>query len=704
MMRLTNLSIRNFRSVAEADIPLSTFVCIVGHNNAGKSTILMALSLFRSGSALKPTDFYDRAREVTLEVRIEGVTDALLEPLGVHADRIREVLVDGALTLVRRYGLDGKSKLNCRKMVPSEERFTEENISTLLSGARGVQLIERMSDRFPELAERLADERPSTHGACKAMVAELIQTLAADQLEYREVDLPTGIPTSIEKLLPEVLYIPAVKDATDEVKTKEASSFGRIIKVLLDLVEGAEELADISKSLSRLEGYLNRGGVGEDGNVIDERMDAVKKMEQRVQQFVQEQFRHVNVELEIPPPDLKTIFSSAKLYLDDGVRSEIETKGDGLKRAVTFSLLRTFVEMRRDHATVTAASPTPEPRYLFLFEEPELYLHPNAQRILYDALREIAASHQVCVCTHSPYFFSAAASGTYIRVNKQEADAGGPPRSQSLHINLLDDLSFKDSFQIICFENNNAAFFCDRVVLVEGDCDVIYLKHLCKTLRAEWNFDRLNIGVVKVGGKGSFKRYRKFFQSFGVDVRVVADLDALIDDFDKLGASDGAARIRATLLQSIDELAEATQDVELKKSQIRDITGKRTFRDRYVQCREIARAISGGRAPTPEEAEFFGKLFEEEQTYIRRNLLAERPELAERKRELLAALLAEGIVVLSKGAIEMYYPEGVEGDDKPTKALAACKLIDTAEAVRALCGNGGGGENELEAAFERLFA
>jgi len=37
-----------------------------------------------------------------------------------------------------------------------------------------------------------------------------------------------------------------------------------------------------------------------------------------------------------------------------------------------------------------------------------------------------------------------------------------------------EDLAELDLIRLICFENNNAAFFSDKVLLVEGDSDLIF--------------------------------------------------------------------------------------------------------------------------------------------------------------------------------------------------------------------------------------
>ncbi|UQZ30866.1 AAA family ATPase [Clavibacter michiganensis subsp. michiganensis] len=42
-MRLTRIHIENFRAHEDTELPLSQFVCLIGENNAGKSSVLHAL-------------------------------------------------------------------------------------------------------------------------------------------------------------------------------------------------------------------------------------------------------------------------------------------------------------------------------------------------------------------------------------------------------------------------------------------------------------------------------------------------------------------------------------------------------------------------------------------------------------------------------------------------------------------------------------
>jgi hypothetical protein len=269
-------------------------------------------------------------------------------------------------------------------------------------------------------------------------------------------------------------------------------------------------------------------------------------------------FRDVSIELEIPPPEIKTVLSNATIVADDGVRGPVENKGDGFKRAITFSILRSYVQLSQDKSwrkDDEKAKPGRD-RFLFLFEEPELYLHPRAQNILFDALALISHRHQVVVTTHSPFFFSADETTTFVKVRKEEHDDLPNPIGVCSEVDLT-DMTEKDKFQIISFESSNLAFFSSRIVLVEGDSELIVLPHIAQLLNPHWDFKSTSINLIKISGKGSFRRYKDFFARFGVDVAMVADLDVLVEGFDKLQPSERAAELRANLLQEVDEIIDA---------------------------------------------------------------------------------------------------------------------------------------------------
>ncbi|EFE71795.1 predicted protein [Streptomyces viridosporus ATCC 14672] len=78
------------------------------------------------------------------------------------------------------------------------------------------------------------------------------------------------------------------------------------------------------------------------------------------------------------------------------------------------------------------------------------------------------------------------------------------------------------------------------MLLVEGPSDHFLVPHLACTLSLQWGFDKQGAAIAKGAGKGKGKggiaRYRNFFRRFEMRVAVLANPDAVLDEFDKLGA------------------------------------------------------------------------------------------------------------------------------------------------------------------------
>ena len=639
------------------------------------------------------------------------MTSADLQVLDdTHRDKIAELVIDERITLVRRYPAGGgKSKLLCTRLLPADERFHPEAVKAAIKGS-GKSLRASFLEAFPDL-EHLLDDGIKKKDDYKEILSRYASSLSQEELVLVEVPLVTGIDQSITELLPEPIFIPAVKDVRDELKTTESASFGKIIGVLMDMIQGSEDFKTIEGSFGEVSKMINRQ-IGDDGAVSDERLTEVREIEDKVGGYVREQFRNVELSIEIPPPSVRDVFRNARIKLHDGVEGDVDSKGDGVKRAVTFALLRTFVDLRNKRREQLRDKGLPDPidggHFLFLFEEPELYLHPNAQRILYDALRQIACDHQVCVCTHSPFFFSPQDEGTLLRLSKSAAlpNDSQPPATQFRPLGLTSKLPVKDLYQILCYENNSAAFFCDQVLLVEGDCDTIFLQHVSRQLNPAWDFQRRNLGIVKVGGKGSFSRYRKFFEECGVRVKIVADLDVLADQFGKLEASEEAVKAHSDLMQVVDKrCSEIEPAVPTRKA--RAVVESGDFKSKYAAMMAQLRLIQAGTPVDQSLLPAIDDLLNSERPYTRRQILENDEAISDDKVNMIRLLREDGIFVLSRGAIEQYYPEGVTGQDKPTKALNACGQVkDRSDALacsECLSLGADDSETELEAIFSGIF-
>lgn len=80
-MRMTRVTISNYRALRDVSIPLSQFGCLIGENNAGQSSFLQALSLFFSGSKLSQKNYFDNTQPIRIEVVFGEIGDADLARL-----------------------------------------------------------------------------------------------------------------------------------------------------------------------------------------------------------------------------------------------------------------------------------------------------------------------------------------------------------------------------------------------------------------------------------------------------------------------------------------------------------------------------------------------------------------------------------------------------------------------------------------------
>ena len=141
----------------------------------------------------------------------------------------------------------------------------------------------------------------------------------------------------------------------------------KLLNILLDVIE--EDLTEAKETFENLRKKLNRV-TQEDGTVSDERMEKVVEIEKTIQDILQEIFQNVSIELEIPPPEIKTVLSNANIIADDGVRGPVDNKGDGFKRAIAFTILRSYVQLsqNKDWKTGENAKKSTKEIFLFLFE------------------------------------------------------------------------------------------------------------------------------------------------------------------------------------------------------------------------------------------------------------------------------------------------------------------------------------------------
>ena len=345
-MKISKIHIANFRGIKEIDLSPAQMNCIIGENNAGKSTGLLAINLFLKGTKISESDFYEKSKEIFIDVTFSNVTETDLNKIldKENRSRIKNIIENNELKFRRKYKIDCTSELLCYKKVPINIIYKADWIASELKGKKGGELKTFLKDTYQFTQNDVSNI--SSQAAAKEKIERLILNLPSDQFAYDWEHLPTGFSNTVTPMFPEPIYIPAVKDFTDETKTKESTSFGKLVKILFTQIEKSPEFLEIKNSFEKLNKMLNRQLIKDDeGNeqLLDERLDSLKILESDIQQVFQESFSQIKLELQIPNPEVRQIFNSTQILVDDGIKTTIDYKGDGVKRTLVFSILRTYV-------------------------------------------------------------------------------------------------------------------------------------------------------------------------------------------------------------------------------------------------------------------------------------------------------------------------------------------------------------------------
>ncbi|MCI5166709.1 MAG: hypothetical protein D3903_11590 [Candidatus Electrothrix sp. GM3_4] len=217
--------------------------------------------------------------------------------------------------------------------------------------------------------------------------------------------------------------------------------------------------------------------------------------------------------------------TNTQIWVNDGVRTDIRRKGHGLQRALTFALIKVVSDklkrLREKEDSEESKGRTASKSTYFIIEEPELYLHPQAQRALFDSLVSLSESKkQVLLCTHASALIDVEKYSS-ICIVKKDNDAEGTKICQFTGELFVGDS--KKSFNLSYWLNPDRSelFFAKKVVLVEGPTEKTIIPLLAKKM----DIFKYEITIVDCGSKTAIPLYARLLNKFSIPYVAVYDQD-----------------------------------------------------------------------------------------------------------------------------------------------------------------------------------
>lgn len=519
---MEKIEIKNFRSLHDITIKPNNILALVGQNNSGKSNVLKALELFfkASKSMVKKDIFYmhNETQKIKITLTFKDLTPW-------EKEKFSSWLCDENLIVSREITLlDNSPNIDtfAFKQIPKPGWLQDEQIN----GDKITEWWENKDELVIgdlNFSEKFGSSKPAV-GQWKTIAAEFIEN-HEDEIPFKieKIKNPKGYDGVLKGALPEFIYIPAVRDVTDEAKVGKSNPFGQLINSIFEKISD-DSKKDISTQLKSVETQLSSSS--------DDSLDEIKEIEGVLNRIMSD-FMDCKIDIKVSVPQIKDIFNKVEICANDGIRTNIDEKGHGMQRSMIFTILRAYAELSHRKKAEDKAH---EKSTLFAIEEPELYLHPQSQRTLMSVLKEISEGNdQVVYSTHSNLFVDIASFDDIciMRMDKEDGNHQSYPTQLQVSA-LIEDLKArtgKDGTEIGMRELHfnafnemvNEGFFADKVIIVEGDSEKYAFPIYADTIG--YNLDRNNIAIVHSHGKGPMDRLYRIFNGLGIPTYLVFDGD-----------------------------------------------------------------------------------------------------------------------------------------------------------------------------------
>ncbi|UOO46112.1 ATP-dependent endonuclease [Enterococcus casseliflavus] len=541
-MKLYKLNIQGYGRHKDSEIYFSNASFLIGENNTGKSTILKAVELLLNDkNKLSEDSFFqfaheygiDSCNEVTLTAEFRDLPDEASTWRGFRGRIFPYSSIDsegqetsGNSIFYRktfRPGTPRKIEMKSRQKAKKEALEGVKTIADFIN--HGFQEDFLVGTQF----EKEDKIKPMTTKKLQDFMDYFESEFDFYDYSDEEVwdDNPGGIAGNVISKLPKVIYIPAHDGAEDLCETKGAFQ-NILVELFADVRNESENYKQAQILLDKLAEELDpENSETEFGKMMVDLNRTLSGVFSGV---------GLNASAKLSDAD-SAIKPNFSVSMTSNIPTPVEMQGTGVIRSTVFALLR--YKALRDMKKNSYERPL-----IICFEEPEIYLHPNAANQMRDTIYELAntANNQIVCSTHSPYMIDLGKKTgqllNYLYTDQTivETETGN---SVSCDIVFNRPFNIQDAFKSLQSEEKDYVklilkmddylariFFARNVLIVEGDTEEIVLRETISLLPEEMKKNVMcNWQIIRARGKASIISLVKYLKAMGINPYVIHDLD-----------------------------------------------------------------------------------------------------------------------------------------------------------------------------------
>jgi len=537
-MQLCRFEIHNFKGIQNAAFDWENIIILIGENNAGKSTVLQALQCFLGGSIVKDEQlFSNKLTDLDHAIELVGHFCELSEP-EKQAPAVRGRMLGDRWILKKKFWFEtdelGESSW--------KELYYSRSRPEVLAGWPES---EGAWSNFPGEYQAHIAQIPS-HGArsnaqTREQLRELVRQNRPDLVLPGEPDwLPNpggggNWKSHANSIIPKLICVKAVHDASEESTSKEATAYGKIVSLIVEKrLMARREVVELKQ---RIEAVLKLFSPDPDHpeQQAEEIRDVEDRINNRLKEVITGQVAIRTSAVEIEPMLLPSTHLVLKDH-PDAVETLPGHQGHGLQRTLVMTLLQILAEIQAEPEAGQQGSENSEiasRAVVLAVEEPELYMHPQMERKMRDVLYRLAMQprFQVICTTHSPVFLDIENSQkTVVRVVKGSDRTVTFFQVQKEIFAGPDAASERERLKMIAkfHPTVNELFFAKRVALLEEESAAVAFERAGQLtgLFARHPDVRRDVTIIDCRGKPSIPAFQKVLNHFKIPYIVVHDEDA----------------------------------------------------------------------------------------------------------------------------------------------------------------------------------
>ncbi|WP_029191926.1 ATP-dependent nuclease [Paenibacillus elgii] len=535
-MQLYKLKIEGYRRHMDSEVLFSDATFLIGENNVGKSSILSALNLLLNDvKKISDEEFYSYmdgdmmrrgADKVVLTAEFRRVPEEAKQWMGFKGRVLKYINDDGNTELRVIYRKTFTPGSDCivelRQQIKTvKTQFSEcSTINQYIEAGLDLTSVEMKTSKIDRDKKLTKPER--------AIIEEVDELYDYDEEAEEWFKNPGGIPANVLSRLPKFLLIPA-QDKAEELSGNSGTLVSTLVELFNDVRDSSENYKQAQQYLNQLAEELNPANAQSEFGQMMTELNLVMK----------DVFPNTGLKAVTSLSDAdKVIKPQFTISMFSNITTSVNLQGTGIIRSAVFALLR-YRNLRNNRKTTGQ-----EQRPLIIgFEEPEIYLHPNAAKQMRDTIYDLAGTNnnQIVCTTHSPYMIDLSKKPLQILNCLSRSDYEYAIDERQIKVEKLCCNAFNTSEEFLKLQGDDKTyvkmllklddhisrvFFSKHVLIVEGDTEDLVLRETLSRLPEIVRKDiESNWQIVKARGKATIIALVKYLRAMGINPFVIHDKD-----------------------------------------------------------------------------------------------------------------------------------------------------------------------------------